>query len=87
MVLQFFKVKLMEGLAGICSANWFSEFSFLPQYFTKAMLLGALQAKFPSFIVVENWVVIKSFSEIIFNNFDKDTYFRKTKTFCLLYLY
>ncbi len=34
-VLQLFKVKLMDGLAG----TWFS---FLPQYLTKAILLGAL---------------------------------------------
>jgi hypothetical protein len=39
-VLQLFKVKLTEGFAGIC-------LSFFPQYFTKAMLLGELQEKFP----------------------------------------
>jgi hypothetical protein len=39
-VLQLFKVKLTDGLAGI----WLS---FFPQYFTKAMLLGELQVRLP----------------------------------------
>ena len=40
MVLQSLSVRLMLGLAGI----WLS---FFPQYFTRAMLLGALHEKLP----------------------------------------
>ena len=40
LVAQASKVKLMDGLAGI----WLS---CLPQYFTKAILLGAFQRTFP----------------------------------------
>jgi hypothetical protein len=41
-VVQASNVKLMDGLAGIWSG-------FLPQYFTKAILLGAFQLTLPSF--------------------------------------
>ena len=45
MVLQWFNVKLTDGLAGICSEAILlvpMMPSLLPQYLTKAMLLGAL---------------------------------------------
>jgi hypothetical protein len=62
MVLQSLKVKLMEGLAG----TWFS---FFPQYFTRAILLGALHVKLPFSIVFVYAEGIKSCTDAMLKNF------------------
>ena len=70
MVLQLFKVKLREGFAG----TWFS---FFPQYFTKAILLGALHWKLPFSRDCEFGFEIKSFSESIVLKFAQRYFFYK----------
>jgi len=56
----------MDGLAGICS-----PISFLPQYFTKAILLGALHENV-AVSIREKLDGIKSCSVNIVGIFDKD---------------